>query len=68
MKPETLSRALACVNDIASHSARGDVVLASVSRRTLNDLCCQYDADTGGFTYPAVIRDALRAAGLRETA
>jgi hypothetical protein len=68
MKPETLSIALACVNDIASQLARGDAVLASESRRTLNDLCCQYDPDTGGFTYPAVIRAALRAAGLRETA
>jgi hypothetical protein len=55
----TLSLALAAVADIASHAARGDMALARESRATLDTLCW----DPKG--YPAPVRAALEAAGLR---
>jgi hypothetical protein len=56
-----IDRALGCVSDMASADARGDVVMVGEHRRTLDDICASLDG------YPAPVRDALAAAGLRST-
>jgi hypothetical protein len=64
----TIGIALSLVRDIERHADSGNQTLAQEARRTLNDLCCGFHDDSGVMTYPAPVRDALRAAGLRETA
>lgn len=68
MKPETLSLALAQVNEIRLHADSGAQPLAQQARRTLNDICCEWADDLGCMSYPAPVRAALRAAGLTEKA
>lgn len=60
--------ALSLVRDIARHAGIGNQPLAREARRTLDELCCIWSDELGGLSYPAPVREALRAAGLRETA
>lgn len=60
--------ALSLVRDIARHVDDGNQPRARDARRTLNELCCIWSDELGCLTYPAPVREALRAAGLRETA
>lgn len=57
--PRALSLALGAVRDIAEYVARGDMVLASQARRTLNELCWSPSG------YPPAVQAALRQHGLR---
>jgi len=60
--------ALSTVRDIARHVASGQQALARSARHTLDQLCCIWSDELGCLSYPAAVREALRAAGLRETA
>lgn len=64
----TLSAALSTVQDIATYARQGNEPMARSARKTLDDLCCEWADDLGCMSYPAPVRMALRAAGLRETA
>lgn len=64
----TLGVALSTVRDLARHAGRGEQALARSARQTLDQLCCVWSEELGCLSYPAPVRDALRAAGLRETA
>lgn len=57
-----LDLCLGAVADIADCVARGDEALAGQARKRLNELCWSPDG------YPTQVREALRAAGLREVA
>lgn len=64
----TLEVALSTVSDIARHADSGNQPLARSARKTLDQLCCVWSDELGCLSYPAPVREALRAAGLRETA
>lgn len=65
MHPARLSQSLSAVHDIATYAASGQVELAAQARQTLDSLCAQWSDDLDKLAYPAPVRDALRAAGLR---
>ena len=65
-REETLSRALEQVRMIEDYSTRGDVALARQARETLDSLCAEWSDTLGKLAYPEPVRDALRAAGLRQ--